>query len=230
MKKGKSTYQFPIQVDPQLAKQTIMEWLGANGFKLKEKNGNYYYEYYDPVIGRRLLEFYIQPGLVTINAYLGSFKKPYLLDDSFAGSIPKSAYKESLAPLLQTLAGYSSPVRENVQSGIDPYAAAAAGSAQPGGVAAPTAGSTQTGTGNYQNFADANSKSQEKLAIFGFVLSIVGLLLSFVGYAFGLVLYILEFYFAACGMKTKKKGFAIATFILAGISILILVVSIFLSA
>lgn len=157
---------------------------------------------YDPISGRRLFEYYLQPGMVTIKAYIGKYKKPYLLDDSFAGSIPKSAYKELLAPLLQPLSGYN----------------------MPGG------GNGQTGADNYNDFANAKSKSQEKLAVWGFVLSIIDFLLSFVGYALGLVRYVQEFYFAACGLKMKKKGFAIATFVLAGISTLILLVSIFLQA
>lgn len=226
MEKGKSTYQFPFSVEPELVKQTIMNWLGANGFTLKEKDGNYYYEEYDPISGRRLFEYYIQPGMVTIYAYIGKYKKPYLLDDSFAGSIPKSAYKEMLAPLLQTLSGYNMPAGGNGQPGADP--AAAAYQVQPNADAVSTSGGAQPGSGNYEDFANAKSKSQEKLAVWGFVLSIIGFLLSFAGYAFGLVLYMLEFYFAACGMKTKKKGLAIATFVLAGISIVILLASIFL--
>ena len=222
MKKGKSTYQFPITVDPNLAHQTIMNWLGANRFDLKEKNGQYYYEYYDPIVGRRLFEFYIQPGMVTINAYIGKFKKPYLLDDSFAGSVPKSAYKEALAPLFQTLSSYNAPGGQPQGSGnpAAPYNAQSYPSDANGGA--------QSASGNYQDFANATNKSYEKMAIIGFVISIVGLLLSFVGYTFGVLLYILEFYFASCGIKTKKKGFAIATFVLAGLSIAILVFSIFL--
>lgn len=226
MKKGKSTYQFPFSVEPELVKQTIMNWLGANGFTLKEKDGNYYYEESDPVSGRRLFEYYIQPGMVTIKAYIGKYKKPYLLDDSFAGSLPKSAYKEMLAPLLKTLSGYNMPAGGNGQPGAD----SAAYQVQPNAGAVSTAGGAQPGGGNYEDFANAKSKSQEKLAVFGFVLSIIGLLFSLVGYSFGLVLYVLEFYFAACGLKTKKKGLAIATFILAGISIVILLAIIFLQA
>lgn len=229
MKKGKSTYQFPINVDPNLAHQTIMNWLGANGFDLKEKDGNYYYQYYDPVVGRRLFEFYIQPGMVTINAYLGKYKKPYLLDDSFAGSVPKSAYKQALAPLFQTLASYNAPAGEyGSQPGsadpASPYIAQPYASAVSGGVAA------QPTSGNYEDFANATNKSYEKLAVWGFVIAIIGLLLSFVGYMYGILLYVLEFYFATCGLKTEKKGFAIATFVLAGVSIAILVVSAFLQA
>lgn len=227
MKKGKSTYQFPICVDPNLAHQTIMNWLGANSFELKEKNGNYYYQYYDPVIGRRLFEFYIQPGMVTINAYIGKYKKPYLLDDSFYGSVPKSAYKQLLAPLFQTLSTYNTPgAGDASQMGggnpaapynVQPYASDATGGPQPA-------------SGNYDDFANAANKSHEKLAIVGFVMSIVGLLLSLVGVTYGLLLYMLEFYFAACGIKTEKKGFAIATFVLAGLSIVILLITVFMQA
>lgn len=223
MKKGKTTYQFPINVDPNLAQQTIMNWLGANSFELKEKDGNYYYQYYDPVIGRRLFEFYIQPGMVTINAYLGKFKKPYLLDDSFAGSVPKSAYKQALDPLFKTLASYNAPMgADGVSPQPDPmgmYASQVSGGVPP-----------QPAAGNYADFAEATNKRHEKLAIWGFVISIIGLLLSFIGYTYGVVLYMLEFYFAACGIKTRKKGFAIATFVLAGISIVILVIMVFLQA
>lgn len=222
MKKGKSTYQFPINVDPELARQTIMNWLSANSFELKEKDGKYYYQYYDPVIGRRLLEYYIQPGMVTINAYLGKFTKPYLLDDSFAGSVPKSAYKSALDPLFKTLASYNAPVgADGISPQSDPYSPP---------VYAAEGAQTQPAAGNYADFADAADKRNEKLAIWGFVISIIGLLLSFVGYTYGVVLYMLEFYFAACGIKTRKKGLAIATFVLAGISIVILVLMIFINA
>lgn len=62
------------------------------------------------------------------------------------------------------------------------------------------------------------------------MLSIFGLLLSLLGITYGVLIYMLEFYFAACGIKTRKKGLAIATFILAGLSIAILVFIIFLQA
>ena len=155
MKKGKSTYQFPITVDPNLAHQTITNWLGANSFELKEKNGQYYYQYYDPIVGRRLFEFYIQPGMVTIYAYIGKFKKPYLLDDSFAGSVPKSAYKQTLAPLFQTLSSYNAPGGGEV---MQTYAGDANGGVQPV-------------SDNYKDLADATNRSYERMAIIGFVIS-----------------------------------------------------------
>lgn len=223
MKKGKSTYQFPINVDPNVAHQTIMNWLGANSFELKQKDGQYYYQYSDPIVGKRLFEFYLQPGMVTINAYIGKFKKPCLLDDSFAGSVPKSAYKQILAPLFQTLSSYGAPGAAGLSGD--------AGAAAPGNVPpyAP-AGGAQPTSGDYSDFAGSAEKTNEKLAVIGFVISLAGLLLSFAGYTYGVVLYVLEFYFASRGIKSKKKGFAIATFVLAGLSILILVGMILLYA
>lgn len=222
MKKGKSTYQFPICVDPNLAHQTIMNWLGANSFELKEKDGNYYYQYYDPVIGRRLFEFYIQQNMVTINAYIGKYKKPYLLDDSFSGSVPKSAYKQLLAPLFQTLSTYNTPgAGETMQpaAGENP---ASPYNMQP--YASDASSGTSPASGSYENYANSANKSNEKMAVIGFVMSIIGLLLSFVGLMYGIWLYALEFYFASRGIRSRKKGFAIATFVLGGVSVAILLV------
>ena len=222
MKKGKSTYQFPINVDPNVAHQTIMNWLGANSFELKQKDGQYYYQYSDPIVGKRLFEFYLQPGMVTINAYIGKYKKPYLLDDSFAGSVPKSAYKQILAPLFQTLSSYNVPGQPGDVS------SAAPGNGSPYGGAA--TGWPQPAPNDYGDFAGSAEKTNEKLAIAGFVISIIGLLLSFVGYTYGVLLYVLEFYFASRGIRSKRRGFAIATYVVAGVSILILVGTIFLYA
>lgn len=219
MKKGKSTYQFPICVDPNLAHQTIMNWLGANSFELKEKNGNYYYEYYDPVIGRRLFEFYIQQNMVTINAYIGKYKKPYLLDDSFYGTVPKSAYKQLLAPLFQTLSTYNTPGAGEV---LQP--AASEKPADPYNVQPHTSDAVQPASGSYEDYANAANKPNEKMAVIGFVMSIIGLLLAFVGLMYGIWLYALEFYFASRGIRSRKKGFAIATFVLGGLSVAILLV------
>ena len=71
----------------------------------------------------------------------------------------------------------------------------------------------------FQSEVDARN---EKLCTIGFWMSIVGLLLSFVGIMYGVFIYILEIYLATRGLKTRKKGKAIATFIIAGISILII--------
>ena len=57
----------------------------------------------------------------------------------------------------------------------------------------------------------------------GFWLSIIGLLASFVGVAYGVIVYILNFYFASQGLKPRKRGKAIATIVMSIISIIIIV-------
>ena len=74
-----------------------------------------------------------------------------------------------------------------------------------------------------QTFQNENTKKQEKLCEIGFWLSIFGLLASFFGVAYGLIIYIMNFYFASQGLKTKKRGKAIATIVLSIISILVII-------
>ena len=55
---------------------------------------------------------------------------------------------------------------------------------------------------NYQN---NNLKNNEKVCEIGFWLSIFGVFLSLFGITFGVIIYILNFYFASLGLNTKKK-------------------------
>lgn len=77
-----------------------------------------------------------------------------------------------------------------------------------------------------QDFENDLIKKQEKMCEVGFWISIAGVLLSIFGVAIGVIIYILDFYFAAQGLKTRKKGKAIATIILSIFSILIIVIQI----
>ena len=64
-----------------------------------------------------------------------------------------------------------------------------------------------------QSFRESNLSRQETLCEIGFWLSIVGAILPFFGIAYGLFIYIMNFYFAAQGMSTRKKPKAIITII-----------------
>jgi len=74
-----------------------------------------------------------------------------------------------------------------------------------------------------QAFQDETLKKKEKMCEIGFWISIFGLLCSFLGVVMGLIVYALDFYFASQGLKTRKKGKAIATIVLSIISILVVV-------
>lgn len=72
-----------------------------------------------------------------------------------------------------------------------------------------------------QNFQNENLMKQEKMCEVGFWLSILGLIFSFFGVAYGVIVYVANFYFASQGLKTRKRGKAIATIVLSSISIAI---------
>ena len=74
-----------------------------------------------------------------------------------------------------------------------------------------------------QTFQNDTMKKQEKLCEIGFWVSILGLLASFGGVVMGIFVYIMDFYFASQGLKTRKKGKAIATIVLSIISIIVVV-------
>lgn len=75
-------------------------------------------------------------------------------------------------------------------------------------------------------FQNETVKKQDKMCEVGFWLSIVGLVFSFIGVAYRLILYILIFYFASQGLKTQKRGKAIASIVLTVISIVIIVLQV----
>lgn len=236
MKKGKSNYSFVVNADVQSIHNLVQSFLGTNGFNAKCENGFTYYLQQDFMWGNRFFEYYVNGNQVTILAYIGTFKKPLLLDDSFAGSMPKQEYKKLLATLFNALnelntAGVQMNAGAQMNAGVqqdmyatyqqqDPYASGNMG-AQPQYVDI----SQQT-----NQFAENVNSSKEKMAVAGFVIAVIGIVLSCFGFSFGWLIIALEIYFAINGLKTSKKGLAIATLVLSGISILILVVQIVLIA
>ena len=80
---------------------------------------------------------------------------------------------------------------------------------------------------NSQVLEDQITTRDEKTCEIAFWMSIAGLIFSFFGQAFGIFLYIFEFIFAARGLKTRKRGKAIATIVMAIISLVILAIQVF---
>lgn len=86
---------------------------------------------------------------------------------------------------------------------------------------------------NDNNFSDTfnseTDKKKETSCEIGFWISIIGVLLAIFGVTFGVIIYILDFYFAAQGLKTRKRGKAIATIVLSIISIVIVIFQVLLA-
>lgn len=203
----KSCYQFQFQVDPQLVYQTIQNFLNANGFKLVQKNGATYYMSYDAIMGKRFFEYYFQGNVVTLYAYLRSYKKPMPLDDKYLGTVPKQAYNNILEPLFAEMNRMSNQPAYS-QGGLQDGYGNNSGMWQ-----------AYAQSSSYDAFAEKSNKTREMQAIVAFILSIFELLLSLVGVYYGAIILVLELYLAYNGLKSKYKVLSIVTFILCAASI-----------
>lgn len=218
MAKGKSQYHFTIPADPALINQTIFNYLHANSFVQKQKDGCYYYEQYDALYGRKMFEYRINGNQVTIWAYTGSYKWPQPLE-GFVGAVPKQEYRDSLEVLfmqLQTLA--HNPGQAN---GQDPQSQM---------YQSQQFQQAQQLQQSMAAFQQQNSKAAGNSAVIGFVISLLGLVLSFFGVYFGVLIIFIEISLAVRGLKSEHRGLAIATIVLAIVSAVIIVAEIMLSA
>ncbi|MBQ7955268.1 MAG: hypothetical protein IJ282_05910 [Lachnospiraceae bacterium] len=238
---NKTIFQFTVNAPADTINQVVQGWLGANGFSFQPKEGANYYYFNDPMVkGKRSLEYYIHGTTVSIVAYLGTFEKPKALE-GFVGAIPKQMYKDDLASLFKALEqlnngapAQAAPVADvapqaqpaDAQAITETQAAPQAADAQPAPAYNPTP--VPSAQQAIQSFTAENEKKKENMVIIGFIMSIVGLLLSCVGFTYGVILIVLEYYFAIQGLKTKKKGLAIATIVLASVSIAVCILSILL--
>lgn len=149
-------------------------------------------------------------------AYMGTFEKPRGLE-GFVGAVPKKSFQDDLEPLFAELhrldmMGMAPQQGMPMQQGMPPQQ----------GYIPPQNSANQ--------FVEKSRKTRENWTIAGFVIGLVGLLLSFFGITYGAIIIVLEFWCGFQGLQTKKKGLAIATIVLAGISVLLLILSIVYTA
>lgn len=212
MAKTKSQYNFTIPADPALINQTIFNYLHANNFVQKQKDGHYYYEQYDAISGRKLFEYQINGSQVTIWAYVGSYKHPQELE-GFVGALPKQAYKDSLQLLFGHLQALAQNPQQNQMYGDGTQAQNQTYQAQQ---------AFQTNQ-SMAAFKAENDKKAGNGAIIGFVISLIGLVLSLFGVYFGAIIIFIEISLAVRGLHSDKKGFAVATIVLAIVSAVIII-------
>ena len=201
--KGKTEYHFAVQ-NAQDAEQKIQSWLSANSFQQMQEDNVIYYRGGDAMLGHRFFEYSINGSQITIYAYLGSFKKPYALADGIAGSMAIIPYKNALEPLLASL-------NNNIPQ-----------SQQPSTIAQPQAQTQQQNT--YGEFKQATNKRNNTCAEISFWVSILMLLASFTGVIAGAIIVIFNYYLAAQGLKSDKKGKAIAAIVMSSIAIVIVII------
>lgn len=203
MKKGKSNYTLQFRGESNTVNQLMQSYLSANDFSLIEKKGEQYFRAGDQMMGYRGLTYSIQNQTITINAWLDGALGDFPLEQNSLNMMATN-YRNSLSTLFQEI--------ENLNGGN-------------------TMNNTNQNQGNMkqpqnnfsQTFQNENQKKQETMCEIGFWISILGLISSFAGIVMGLFVYIMDFYFASQGLKTRKRGKAIVTIVLSIISILIVI-------
>lgn len=205
MSKEKTEYRFSVHAAPAVINQVIQNYLAANQYvQIPKPNANYYF-FNDPWMkGKRSIEYYIHGTEVIVLAYMGTFEKPRGLE-GFVGAVPKKSFRDDLEPLFVELHRIDMMGMAPQQGYIPPQNSA-------------------------NQFVEKSRKTRENWTIAGFVIGLVGLLLSFFGITYGAIIIVLEFWCGFQGLQTKKKGLAIATIVLAGISVLLLILSIVYTA
>lgn len=211
MKKGKSNYTLQFRGDSNTVNQLMQSYLSASGFSLIEKKGEKYFRAGDQMMGYRGLTYSIQNQTITINAWLDGALGDFPLERNSLNMMAMN-YRNSLSTLFQEIENLNGGNTMNNNTNLNQ-------------------GNMQQPQNNFsQTFQNENQKKQETMCEIGFWISILGLISSFAGIVMGLFVYIMDFYFASQGLKTRKRGKAIATIVLSIISILIVIGQLIIAA
>ncbi len=216
MKKGRSTYNFELTCDPSVVDNLIQGYLHGNGYKLVDENEDKFYRSGDAVLeGCKYFNYSIVGQTLTIYAW---FKGPFgeIPIEQNSLNVMAMSYRNLLGKLfreIEKLNNGGNIMNNNVnqnnsQMNFDPQ----------------TGKPIQQNNQFAQNFQNETIRKQEKMCEWGFWLSLIGLLASFMGVVYGAWIYILNFYFASQGMKTRKKTKAVLTIVLSVISIIVIIV------
>lgn len=218
MKKGRSTYTFQLNCNPSLVNNLVQSYIQSNQYELQQKNGEQFYRAGDAMVqGYKYFNYSISGQTLTIYAWFkGAFGEVPIEQNSF--NMMAMNYRNSLNTLFQEINKLNNGgVSMNNNMNFDPN------TGQPinqNNVGQPNQNNVNQFTQTFQN---ETIKKQEKMCEIVFWISLLGLLCSFMGVAYGVIIYILNFYFASQGLQTRKRGKAIATIALSIISILIII-------
>lgn len=241
-KKGKTIYQINLKIDQESAKQIIESWLKSNDFKPIEFDGRQIYRGGNIMIScYYFFEYRFENNQLIIEAYLKNPKKPYDLSEGMALIVPASAYTEKLSTLLSALETNQQGAQMQPEQPKNPEqtpteqaAQTQTSGPQPTATSAETQ-ATQTPTTTNQNTSTAiqsiSDKAEKQKATFAevaFWMSLTTALLSWF-LAWGGYICILEFVFAIKGLKSEKRGKAIAAIVFASITATSVVLSIILT-
>jgi hypothetical protein len=188
------------------------------------------------------LEYYVNGNQVTVYVYiLGRKDEAYIVDDGLVGEVGKQPILHLVQPLLNSLSNLSIQQQPYQNQGMQQQ--------YQGGQQYQNQQQQYQGGQQYQNqqqqyqggqqqyqggqqpyvptdYKSAKAQADGKKAIVAFVLSLVGLIVSILGIVYGIPLIIVIYYLAYVGIKSNKKGLAIAAMVINSIDLLILLLAI----
>lgn len=228
MKKGRSTYNIEFNCDASMVNNLIQSYIQANNFTLQTKNGEQFYREGDAMLkGYRYFNYSITGNTLTIQAWFNSVLGDRPIEQSSVNMMAME-YRNSLVLLFNEISklingGNNMNNNEYQQEKLNNDMANQNINSNQINFESVTSQPIQNSDQFAQTFENDANKKKETMCEIGFWISILGLLGSFFGVVMGLLLYILDFYFAAQGLKTRKRGKAIATIIMSILSILVVV-------
>lgn len=237
MKKEKSIYKIQFNCDPALVNNLIQSWMKSNNYTLQTKKDEQFYRGGDAMVGYTYFNYSISGQTLTVYAWLkGILGKISLEKNSI--NILAMTYRNSLTVLFEEIHKLSNNTENiNEYNNANNYDI----STSSNNLSSSNTATMQTTINNKQEpiqdnsnkftqtFQQETKRRQEKMCEIGFWLSILGVFSSLAGVVYGVLVYIMNFYFASQGLKTRKKGKAIATIVLSIISIVIFMLQLFLA-
>lgn len=206
MSKGRSTYVVKVK-DAKKAEEQIQDYMKAYKFKPYEKKGTKCYRGGDAMMGYKFFNYWIDGKEVTLQGWTHGAAGDFDLDTVAAMTVGRP-FRDSLQKLIKSMDA-TEVESKNVAS---KKAKTAEDSKE---------GKNTSKKQTVSEFEASASKTDEKFCIAGFVISLVSLALVLFSESFvpGWIFYVLAYYFAWRGLKTQKRGLAIATFVITSISL-----------
>ena len=239
MAKGITIINIPMNnYTPQKAEELIQGWLAAHEFQYKQENGETYFEYGDGIVTAfKGFQYLLYPQRVELRCWMGKKRKARQLE-GFYGAIWIEEYKKDLDTLSRALSALNQngmPQQNNPapipnQSPPNPYPP------QQNPYTAPISSPQQPHYTNPAPPPDIESirqqvdKKKANCALAGFILSLVMLIMLFFGWALGLPVAIVAIWLCCYGLKSSRKGLAVAGIVITCIESVLLLVLAFLNA
>lgn len=233
----RSSYSFIINSDINEAKKVIDAYIKENGFNIVVNNGESYFVSGNKMNGYRYFNYQIIGNNLTIYAWfkglngeVGLLENNRLTFTEYGRSLDRLFSEINRTNKYDINENMSNDLNYNNSNNIIGY-------------------DTNTGKPIYNNVTNFNNnyyqnnqnqfsgsfnqeinKNQEIGCEICFWISILGLIASFFGILPGAIIYMLVFYYAVQGLKTRKKAKAVATIVISIISIIILILTVILNA